>query len=644
MRKIFKEKKAKTGLIILAIVLGFTTCGCTQKSKVTNNTIEGATSAENLASANAVIKYYQPLAAKDPTRPIYHLTAPSQWINDPCGLFYADGSFHVFFQTNPWGSKWGSMSWSQVVSVPDQKGGFKWFYPIDSRTGALKTVAIVPSMNPHAYDRDGIFTGSVMMLPYYKQDKYGAWLPAAYHPTAFYSAVWGDENQTQEVICMARALDYSVVNPKTGTLKDPWITNWTKYSRSLEDPNNNPAVIIKQPTSTTLTSFRDPYLFTMGDGNTYMIISGGYNKKNKSMGAVLLYKHQGPLDDNGQLTHTDYTKNWTRVNTGNNFFYTAAVAIKDPISRRGDFETAAIFRLTDHNGTFSKNGPYILIYGQDASIAHHAYYVLGNIIKNSSGIHFVPLANFKNTDGTPWPKQLDLNPNFVYYSANTLHIDNEQRNLVLGWLNIGSQNNKNIDYHWHGMLGIPRRLFEYKDNTGHFRLGQEPALVNALRMNKASKHFVFKPKKGAVQTITLNGITGVHINIDAIFSGNTLRDSQFGISIAVRGPKKQVIRYDGKAGLLTVGNIHIHLNIPDVNNKKCELNIYLDGSSLEIFISKFRADGVAIPYKVFSGVLENNSDEDNLKKEQADVFGSAGVVANVTTYKMDSCWMQDGMF
>lgn len=56
-------------------------------------------------------------ANREKFRPVYHHTPVYGWMNDPNGMFYKDGVYHLYFQYNPYGSMWGNMTWGHSTST-----------------------------------------------------------------------------------------------------------------------------------------------------------------------------------------------------------------------------------------------------------------------------------------------------------------------------------------------------------------------------------------------------------------------------------------------------------------------------------------------------------------------------------------------
>ncbi|WP_040159228.1 hypothetical protein [Nigerium massiliense] len=57
---------------------------------------------------------------KDRWYPMFHIAPRAGWMNDPNGLCYFQGRYHVFFQHYPDKAEWGPMHWGHVSSCTDR--------------------------------------------------------------------------------------------------------------------------------------------------------------------------------------------------------------------------------------------------------------------------------------------------------------------------------------------------------------------------------------------------------------------------------------------------------------------------------------------------------------------------------------------
>src|SRR5438045_3349777 len=77
---------------------------------------QGESMNDALARATAAVEAAAPRAQADPTRPIFHITAPAQWVNDPNGPIFHKGFYHLFYQLTPYSDESGIKYWGHVRS------------------------------------------------------------------------------------------------------------------------------------------------------------------------------------------------------------------------------------------------------------------------------------------------------------------------------------------------------------------------------------------------------------------------------------------------------------------------------------------------------------------------------------------------
>ena len=157
---------------------------------------------------------------KEAHRPLYHHTPAYGWMNDPNGMFYKDGVYHLYFQHNPYGSTWGNMHWGHSTSTDL----VHWQYEGDALLpDAWGTVfsgsAVVDKDNTAGFGRDAI-------VAFYTSAK----------PTP-----WGDAQM--------QSIAYSTDGGKT----------FTKYA-------GNPVL------TSTERDFRDPKVFWYAPGKHWVMM------------------------------------------------------------------------------------------------------------------------------------------------------------------------------------------------------------------------------------------------------------------------------------------------------------------------------------------------------------------------------------
>lgn len=183
--------------------------------------------------------------AADPMRPQFHLLPAKNWMNDPNGPVYFNGSYHMFFQYNPHGPTWGDMSWNHAVS----KDMMHWTH---------LPIALTPT--PGSPDAFGCFSGSAIPVG-----------------NRVYMVYTGTVESTPELATLRDGHSNILETQCLAYSDDPNLLHWTKLPKP---------VIPTPPPGMKITGFRDPSVWKQGEWY-YMVVGSGEVHVG---GCVLLYR------------------------------------------------------------------------------------------------------------------------------------------------------------------------------------------------------------------------------------------------------------------------------------------------------------------------------------------------------------------
>ena len=160
------------------------------------------------------------MSNKETFRPVYHHTPAYGWMNDPNGMFYKDGVYHLFFQYNPYGSVWGNMHWGHSTSSDLIHWNFEGVSIVPDAWGAIFSGScVVDHNNTAGFGKDPV-------IAFYTSAK---------------STPWGD--------VQSESMAYSLDNGKT----------FVKYA-------GNPIITSLEK------DFRDPKVFWYAPGKHWVMI------------------------------------------------------------------------------------------------------------------------------------------------------------------------------------------------------------------------------------------------------------------------------------------------------------------------------------------------------------------------------------
>lgn len=171
-------------------------------------------------------------------KPVYHFTPEKNWMNDPNGLCYANGEYHLFYQHNPFADRWGDIHWGHAVS----RDLVHW---------KRLPIAFGPSVEKgekHCYS--------------------GCCVTEGKNARIFYTSI--GENQ--------RGAEFGA---------EQWSVSSTDGMKTWHKEVDQPAIGQEVNQGRCITYWRDPFMWREKDGSWYAVMSGTLDH---TKGCICLYR------------------------------------------------------------------------------------------------------------------------------------------------------------------------------------------------------------------------------------------------------------------------------------------------------------------------------------------------------------------
>lgn len=491
----------------------------------------------------------------EPYRSQFHYTPRINWMNDPNGLVYYRGVYHLFHQYNPFGNRWGFMSWGHATST-------------DLVHWEHKPVAI-----PYGKEQEeGIFSGSAV-VDHQNTSGFGDGenppIVAIY--TSHYTLEDGSTDQAQ-------SLAYSLDGGET----------FTKY-------DSNPVLEFDDP------DFRDPNV-----------------SWNEEMGKWLMVLAL-PTQHKVQFYASDDLKEWEYLS---DFGPAGATG--------GVWECPDFFQLPVKGD--SENKKWVLHVDMNpGSIAggSGSQYFVGEW----DGTSFIPDETFMETA----PHWVDYGTDF-YAAISWNNIPEEDgRQLWVGWMNNWNYANDIPTDPWRSAMSIPRSVHLESDGNS-YRLTQKP-VENLQQLRQDSVAIDNIELNDEWIDLTQQGISGKAYEMRVEINPGDAET----VGLSVREGKNQQtwIGYDSENESIYVdrrnsGESDFYEGFETRNDApvelidgKVELHIYVDGSSVEVFVN----DGARVlTHRIFP-------DSESIGVS-AFAEGGSAAITNLKFWPLESIWSE----
>ena len=463
-------------------------------------------------------------------RPGFHLSPAVGWLNDPNGFSFYKGEYHLFYQYNPYSTRWDAMHWGHWTS----KDLIHWEYH-------------EASFAPDEDYETGVFSGTAIT------DKDGSHLimyTADYNKAPDYSAdLSGKNGVRRETQCIARG-DGS---------------QYQKYE-------GNPVISEKElPEEFTMEDFRDPKLWIGKDGKYYAVTVA--RKKSDNLGAALLFSSENAMKWQYLDTIRENDGSFGGMWECPDFFFLKGRPVlslsvmnmknTSPLFRNGNCTVAFV-------GDTISEEVGILPESQQGKEENRTEEFLENCLQKV----------MKNAK----PQALDLG--FDFYAPQTMEKDG--RTIMVGWMQAPEAGgNAPENAKWYGQMSFPRELF-FRGN----RLCQRP-ISEIQKLYKDRVELEISCENEEKSFAELEGkLLDLSLKIPAPKHSFERKDI-FQMKFAKQGEIYVLCTYDFVSGILTVDRSHARrsASLCEVrriyvgSSEELSLRLLLDRFSFELFIN-----------------------------------------------------------
>ncbi|MDF2564633.1 MAG: hypothetical protein K0Q53_1028 [Massilibacillus sp.] len=530
-----------------------------------------------------------------PYRDQYHYSAKKTWLNDPNGLIYSNGTYHMFYQTNPQGNTWGNMSWGhaessdlihwkeQPVAIP-QREETPWvdFWMQTSHDSKPVHYYGLPTTNGDAGNPNGkrfVFSGSII-----KDTKNAAGLGKntliAFYTSAYSVAVRDDDYSKDSMGNFLGLRD----------VQEQCIAYSKDDGKTFIPYKKNPVIAAQAVPTRDPANFRDPKIV--------------YDEAHKQWVMILAAGQEADIYTSADLIHWTYRSAIIREHDVGNGAWECPELI--PMTIEGTKEKKWVFSISVQKGA-------------PAGGSGMQYFV-----GTFNGKEFVP----DTAQTLSHPKWLDYGEDL--YAGVTF--SNMKRTVMLSWMSNWDYVGEQKTSPWKGEMSLPRELTLV-------RAGKDAVLIQ--RPARELAQLIQNPFK--MSDLKLSGtkaikqFSGRQYKAEAQFSWNAKnRPDQVGLRLRVSQDHSKYITagYDVRNHSVSIdqsnsggkSNRNQKTNV-QLNEKagRIKLTAYVDSSSIELFVN----DGE----KTLTQIIYPNPDQP-LDSKGIALFSTGGT-AQISQFEVD---------